>query len=206
MIYKGLNGTVESIVYNPLYNTVMGAGSHGDILMWDVRSGAIQMNLQGHKSAVTALSLPGNHQLVSSGLDKIVKIWDLQTGDSISTSEHSSRITCIEGDLCTGLLFTGSADHQIRIFNLHDGKQVQTLHGHIAAIRHIITDKKNNQVISCADEGEIIVWDYSEPGDMKIKSKLYLQYSVTCMSLLPHDLVCTGTINGGLSFFKKCHE
>lgn len=203
MIYKGLNGTVESVVYNPNNGSVIGAGSSNEILIWDVHSGTIKMRLSGHLSSITSLVLHGNNHLLSSGLDKTVQIWDLETGYSISTDEHPSRITCVETDINSGLFFTGSIDRQIRVFSISNGTQVQILTGHNSPVRSLLFENENSQVISCADSGEIIIWDTKEPGNAKIISKVYLQDSVSCIKLLQHDLICTSLTNGGLSFLNK---
>ncbi|CAF4129104.1 unnamed protein product, partial [Rotaria sp. Silwood2] len=48
-------------------------------------SGAKPTILQGHMSTVTSLVLHNDHTLISSGRDRVVIIWDLQTQSSIRT-------------------------------------------------------------------------------------------------------------------------
>ncbi|CAF0814946.1 unnamed protein product [Adineta ricciae] len=63
------------------------SGSHdGRIFLHNLHvSGAKPTVLEGHMSAVTSLVLHSDHTLISSGRDRVVIVWDLQTLSSIRT-------------------------------------------------------------------------------------------------------------------------
>jgi WD40 repeat protein len=71
------------------------SGSRQVIQVWDLATGTLQSNWQGHDDWITALAVsPDNRTLASSSLDQTLKLWNLQTGDRVATI-HSGRITSL---------------------------------------------------------------------------------------------------------------
>ena len=61
---------------------------------------------------------PDGQQLVSSGFDNLIKIWDVETGECLHTiTEHENWIRTTYFSPNGALLVSASCDHTVRIWN-----------------------------------------------------------------------------------------
>ncbi|KAL9139902.1 hypothetical protein ABFS82_14G001000 [Erythranthe guttata] len=74
----------EETISSPSW--IAAATSTGCCRLFDMRSGKIISSWQGHDGYVTKLAVAADHQLVSSSLDKTLRIWDLRRN---GTAEHT---------------------------------------------------------------------------------------------------------------------
>ncbi|MFM6367676.1 MAG: WD40 repeat domain-containing protein [Dolichospermum sp.] len=60
--------------------------------MWDIETGQVSLTLAGHNDAVTSVKVtPDGKKIVSSGWDRTVKVWDIETGECLTTFVGESR-------------------------------------------------------------------------------------------------------------------
>nr|XP_027120938.1 protein GFS12-like [Coffea arabica] len=70
--------------------------SSGHCVLFDSRSGKIIASWQAHEGYVTKLAAPNDHLLVSSSLDRTLRIWDLRrswTSEPISFKGHTDGVS-----------------------------------------------------------------------------------------------------------------
>lgn len=71
---------------------------------------------------------------------------------------HQQPLTCIE--IANGIVFTGSQDHTLRVYNLDDPEIEFTLHGHCGPITCLFVDKwQPGTGGSASQNGDLCVWD-----------------------------------------------
>ncbi len=71
---------VQRIVFDDSGKLAAAGDLHGNIIVWDLQSLAARW-LTGHTNYVKALALsPDGHWLLSGGWDKVIRLWDLTTG------------------------------------------------------------------------------------------------------------------------------
>lgn len=77
------------------------------------------MDISAHGSSVTCVrfNLPGT-LLVSSSLDKTLKLWDLQGNCLKTLSEHSRYVNCIAINNDSSIIASGSNDKTVIIWDL----------------------------------------------------------------------------------------
>lgn len=110
------------------------ANSDGAIRFYDWEKGEVSQTLEGHKSPMIGLVLSASGKLLASaGTDRIVKIWDVETGKSIqelSGFSYAAPILIFSDDEKTLTTFGGINTPKLRtekfIWNLEDGAQKQT--------------------------------------------------------------------------------
>lgn len=144
---------------------------------------------KAHDKDINALdtsTLPGPPMFASASQDRTVKIWDLESGESIgvlrghkrgvwSVAFSSPSTPAISGESGSssgkrGMAVTGSADKTVRIWSLNDFSCLRTFEGHANSVLKVVwlpapknREKKRNvrgnQVASAAGDGLVKVWD-----------------------------------------------
>lgn len=131
-----------------------------------LNQGSIQFNLTGHSNEITAFDFSPNGQtLVTASADKRIKVWNLKTGQLISTikANNANSINQMAVSSNSQVLATaGIEENAIRLWDLKTGKLIRTikLNGFASAIRFI---KDSNELITITyrpfDSMQIEVWN-----------------------------------------------
>ena len=73
---------------------------------------------------------------------------------------HTDYVVCVEFSNDGKLLFTGSKDETIKVWNLESGKDIFTLNHHNNTVFSISHHPKENQFISCSGDGTVSIISY----------------------------------------------
>uniref|UniRef100_A0A0D9WB75 Anaphase-promoting complex subunit 4 WD40 domain-containing protein n=1 Tax=Leersia perrieri TaxID=77586 RepID=A0A0D9WB75_9ORYZ len=80
-------------------------------------------SLLGHAADVLDLSWSKSQYLLSSSMDKTVRLWDITTSTCLKTFSHTDYVTCIQfNPVDDNFFISGSLDEKVRIWNVHDRK------------------------------------------------------------------------------------
>ncbi|KAG5582496.1 hypothetical protein H5410_053123 [Solanum commersonii] len=79
----------------------------------------------GHQDDVLDLSWSSSQQLLSSSMDKTVRLWDIETQSCLKMFAHNDYVTCIHfNPVDDDHFISGSLDGKVRIWNVSDRKVV----------------------------------------------------------------------------------
>ncbi|WVZ88669.1 hypothetical protein U9M48_035161 [Paspalum notatum var. saurae] len=81
--------------------------------------------LEGHKDDVLDLTWSKSDQLLSSSMDKTVRLWDTENKACLKTFTHSDYVTCIQFNPVDDRYFiSGSLDAKVRLWSIPDRQVV----------------------------------------------------------------------------------
>lgn len=150
--------------------TWVAAGGHdGKIGMWSIADGRLQGVLEGHRQGITKLSpLPGGNRLLSASIDRTLRLWDVKSGQQVSTLLHS--------ETRTGQVYAASAspdghralsagrDGRLVIWDLDTGKIKTTLQAHEKIIWAARFTPDGRFALTASADENAAVW-HLETGD-----------------------------------------
>jgi F-box and WD-40 domain protein 1/11 len=130
--------------------------------------------LAGHSDSVYCVHFD-NQKIVTGSRDRIIKVWDSESGDLIHTLggqpdqkwSHTGSVLCLAVD--DNIMVSGSSDWSCIIWQLPEFMPVKQIFRHSAGVLDVCVDE--NHIISCSKDSTIIVWDRTHP-DYPIKYQL----------------------------------
>ncbi|KAL9245263.1 hypothetical protein vseg_018937 [Gypsophila vaccaria] len=130
---------VLSVAWSPDSKYLISGSKTGELLCWDPQTGKpLGKPLMGHKKWINEISCEPvhlqapNRRFVSASKDGDARIWDVSLKRCVMClSGHTKSVTCVKwgGD---GLIYTGSQDCTIKVWETKEGKLIRELkvHGH----------------------------------------------------------------------------
>uniref|UniRef100_A0A915P7V2 Pleiotropic regulator 1 n=1 Tax=Meloidogyne floridensis TaxID=298350 RepID=A0A915P7V2_9BILA len=150
--------------------------------------------ISGHTGWVRAVDVePNNEWFATGGADRIIKIWDLASGQlKLSLTGHISAVRAVKVSPRHPYLFSAGEDKQVKCWDLEQNKVVRHYHGHLSAVQDLALHPTLDILVTCARDSTARVWD------MRTKAQIFCLSghrdtvaSVICQSSNPQ--VVTGS-------------
>eukprot|EP00040_Diaphanoeca_grandis_P018314 m.96282 g.96282 ORF g.96282 m.96282 type:complete len:363 (-) comp26882_c1_seq1:22-1110(-) len=154
--------------------------SAGSVCVWDVervlsqkatpeeRSQPIN-SFQAHDGSVYTMVTYNEYLITAGGPDINVWRWqDLSSSKNItpvytlqthSDSSSHYEVNSLSIDHKAGLLFAGSGDCNVYVFDLQQQKLVQTLQGHTQYVHCVTALPRSSRCASASEDGSVRLWD-----------------------------------------------
>ncbi|MBE8970250.1 serine/threonine protein kinase [Nostocales cyanobacterium LEGE 12452] len=115
----------------------------------------------GTLSRVNALAIsPDGHTLTSSGDDKNIKLWDLNSKKVLaSLSGHSQAVKSVTFSPDGKILATASDDKTIKLWQVETLKEICTLLGHSHAVKSLAFSPNGQILASGSRDKTVKLWD-----------------------------------------------
>lgn len=157
-----------SVRFSPDGQILAAACNNGTIKLWNLQTRDHAITLPGHqRMPLVFICFSSDGQtLISGGLDHQVYWWDVQTGQCLHTQSHNGWVWWVDcSPVCVAspeegqMVASCSADQTIKLWNLHTGHLIKTLHGHQYGVRVVLFVPGGRHLIS-SDEGQTMkLWD-----------------------------------------------
>jgi WD40 repeat protein len=163
-----LSHMLRSIVVGPEGHIVYTAGKDGLVRIWDLeyvlsKQGAetppqpCTAVLHGHASGVACLCIVDKRYICSGGWNAEVRVWDMHADHAcVATLRgHVEFVRAVAG--ADGLLFSGSNDRTIKVWDLESRECVGMMAGHSLAV--VCLAVADGRLYSGGYDFKICVWD-----------------------------------------------
>lgn len=140
---------------------LISACKDGKPMLRDGKTGDWIGTFEGHKGAVWCARLDHTAlKAVTGSADFSAKIWDAVSGKELTSFPHDHIVRAVDFSRDGKRLLTGSRDKKLRLFDLAAPEQeAEVLSGHQGAISHAQYNGSDQQVVSCAEDKTLKVWD-----------------------------------------------
>ncbi|KAF0039384.1 hypothetical protein F2P81_007619 [Scophthalmus maximus] len=160
---KGHTKKVTSVIYHPSQSVVFSASPDNTIRVWSVAGGNCVQVVRAHEAGVTGLSLHATGDyLLSSSEDQYWAFSDIQTGrvlTKVTDESAGCALTCAQFHP-DGLIFgTGTADSQIKIWDLKERTNVANFPGHSGPVTSIAFSENGYYLATGAQDSSVKLWD-----------------------------------------------
>ena len=165
---SGHRGDVRTALFSPNGEWIISGGADKNIMIWSL-DGTLLQTVKGHSADIRCISISPNGEFMASGSgDNILKLWHVQIdhehpekpiaiAEVFSLEAHSSAIRSVNFSPDGTLLATGSADRNIKIWNLH-GDKLQIFKGHTDPIRSVCFSPDGKTLLSASLDSTVRQW------------------------------------------------
>jgi WD40 repeat protein len=142
------------------------AASHDwKVSLWDVtKPGAPVQVIDAHDSATHAIAFaasPKGPILVSGSADRTVKLWNLDTLDTVRRYRgHSDFVTSVAIANGGATYASGGLDGSIRLWSPNSSRAQRRLYGHRGRVSSLSFSPSGDTLASAGEDGQIRIWDF----------------------------------------------
>ena len=173
-ILRGHVESVDRVIFSPDGTKVASASLDQTIRVWNVRSGSLVRTISnslpqfigpggynyGRSVAPGIAFSPDGTQIASGTFDKVVRLWDVNTGRLVRTfGGHGDDVTTVAINLKGTRLASGSKEQTIKIWDMVTGDLLFTLEGHTAAVTSVAFNPDGTQLVSGSADNTIVIWN-----------------------------------------------
>jgi WD40 repeat protein len=134
-------------------------GGHETINVWDLKAGKVAKSFSPKNSCGQCFAVADRKLLFGSPYDGEIIVLDMEDGNEQTIEGHSEPIECLTSAQRdqTEVLFSGSWDHTIKVWDLNSFKCIETLTGHHGIVNCLLAHK--HLIFSGSNDCTIMVWD-----------------------------------------------
>ena len=152
-------GSIYAIDFSGDGSLIAAGGGNGIIKIWNASALEELLTYTGHKSMVLSLIFsPDRKHIVSSSIDRTIKIWDSYSKKELRTIKTQSYCKCITVN-SDGLQIAGGDSNLIKVWETNTGKELAILEGHRASVNALSFSPDDKKIASCSDDGTVKIWD-----------------------------------------------
>ncbi|OHT06012.1 Transcriptional repressor tup12-related protein [Tritrichomonas foetus] len=145
----------------PFYAIGFGNGSIG---IYNEQFTPPMTNFTAHNTDLMYLTVsPFDETIATVSKDNTVKVWVMRGVASCkhTLEGHSDIVLSAAFSPSAPILFTGSKDQSIRMWNHKTGAALGTIMPKVNTIFQLDHHPTTNTIVSCSGEGVVCIWDYS---------------------------------------------
>ncbi|KAG2180209.1 hypothetical protein INT43_003998 [Umbelopsis isabellina] len=154
---------VKAVAISSCGNFGFVGSGNGAIDMFNMQSGIYRKTFHGesgHKKAITGIVGDNlNRYLITSSVDKTVKLWDFNSAKLLHTITLESPIVSIEFQRDSDLLAVACDDLGIRVVDIETQKVVREFWGHRNRITDMTFSSDGRWIVSASLDATVRTWD-----------------------------------------------
>ena len=175
--------------------------------VWRVGKPTAIMTLAGHNTPITSVRFNNTEESVNAGSQGgTIKVFALSSGGKTvrNLSGHRSDVLCLDTHPYHPYLLSGSADTNIKVWDIRRKNCMGTYRGHSGSITSVLFSPDGSLAASGGEDGVVKIWDLTA-------GKLLHQFAehkraITSIAFHPTEfLLATASMDKTIKFFDIDH-
>jgi WD40 repeat protein/transcriptional regulator with XRE-family HTH domain len=159
-VFSEAFGSVYSIAFDSKGEYIAAGNFNGEIQVWRTIDRQRIFKFKGHMSCVWGLVFHPHKDILVSSSDQVIKLWDIDAGQSIRTLfGHTDWVTAISISSDGDVLASGSDDQTIRLWNMSTGKCFRILREHTNHVTALAFGPDTSSLASGSYDQTVRLWD-----------------------------------------------
>ncbi len=163
---REFKGNVDSyrVAFSPDGRFIVVASGSGDgnARIFEVQTGKLVRSFFGGSTLGmnSAAFSPDGKTIITASIDKIVRLWDVQTGRELRKFiGHTDNVWTASFSPDGRTIATASADGTVRLWDTQTGQELRRLVGHTAGVENVVFSPDGKYLLSASDDGTALLWD-----------------------------------------------
>lgn len=138
------------------------ASGDGTVKIWDAKAkSSCLTTLNGHDNDVYTVKFhPAAKHVVSGGYDKVIRLFDVTTGQLVKTfTGHHLAVTDAIFNGTGNLIVSASKDSSIRFWDVVSGLCIRTITSHLGEVTSVQMNPSGTQLLSGSKDNSNRLWD-----------------------------------------------
>eukprot|EP01039_Chlorochromonas_danica_P005347 gene5347-5883_t len=173
---------------------LLSASMDGKCKIWDAQSDfRCLRSYSGHSEGVRSVEMsPDGKTFLSSGFDRIIRHWDIETGQAKSSLTNRKMSYCVRhSPIDPDLFLAAASDNRIYQWDLRNGEMVQEYNYHLQPCNTVTFVDGGRKFVSTSDDKKVLVWDFGIPVPIKYIAEPEM-HSVPSVTLHPSGSYLAG--------------
>ena len=94
-VLPGHDDVVRSVVFSSNGRSLVSGSDDTTVKFWDMQTGGVIKTFHGHTELVSSVSISVDCTRIASGSDRIICLWDIQTGECYHTIKQQDFVDCV---------------------------------------------------------------------------------------------------------------
>jgi WD40 repeat protein len=163
---EGHTAPVTAVAFSGDSTKLASVGGDQVVRVWDAHQGTKLKELKGHTAPIMAVAFGGNSLLVTGGIDKTARLWDVGKDEPVQTfPANKSMISAVALRADGKRALIGSADGMLRVYDVTGApKELAAITGHLAGIGAIAYGPDGTKIATCGGDGLVKHWNLPDSG------------------------------------------
>ncbi len=146
--FQGHAATIRAVAFNADATQVLSGADDHSLQLWTVANPTEAVELQGHTGPIVGVAIAAQGQPLSVSADKTLRAWNATSGQVARSTALTAAATAMTCSRDGAKVAIATADHQINLYQVSDGKLLTGCPGHTAAIHSLDFSFDNTRLVS----------------------------------------------------------
>lgn len=153
---------ITSIQFSPDNNLLVSTDRIGTIKVWDIASGKLLHDLDGHikgEYSSSANFSPDGKMIASIAEDKAILLWSVSSGSLIHRlTGHTNQVNSAQFSP-DGKMLVSAGDKTVKLWDATSGKLIHNMTGHNKEVQSAHFSPEGDLILSAGYGRTVIIWD-----------------------------------------------
>lgn len=192
--------SVNSVAFSPDGQQIVSGSADQKLRLWSAQSlQPIGVPLEGHNTVVWSVAFSPDGQSIVSGGFKTLRLWDVQTGQTIrELTGHENAVLSVAFNPDGDHIVSGGFDKTLRLWNAQTGQAIgRPLEGHEAQVWSVMFSPDGQRIVSGSEDRMVRLWNAQtrRPSTGVVRAELYQDKPLQDSSFEAQNLVASGDIS-----------